>query len=115
MAPSPSLQRLGVWRLLGIAVVLGLGIAWVDSRPTWDDAGITAAAIFSATALLGLTLPRYAWLWALAVGGWIPVLGITLHRNYGAALALLVAFVGAYAGAIARQVLAPPIQNSQRR
>lgn len=97
--------RTKVWIVLGIAVGLGLVIAWVDSRPTWDDAGITAGAIVLVTAVLGLVLPRWAWLWALAVGGWIPVLGIASHRNYGSLLALLIAFAGAYAGALVRNGL----------
>jgi hypothetical protein len=36
------MQRLKFWALLGIALLLGFLITWVDSRPTWDDAGITA-------------------------------------------------------------------------
>ena len=27
------------------ALVVGLSIAWVDTRPTWDDAGITAGSL----------------------------------------------------------------------
>jgi len=36
-------------------VALGVGgmIAYVDSRPTWDDTGVTAAAIFGSCFLLG--------------------------------------------------------------
>ena len=30
--------------LVIVALALGLIIAYVDSRPTWDDAGITAGA-----------------------------------------------------------------------
>ena len=28
-----------------VAFVVGLGIAWLDTRPTWDDAGITAGSL----------------------------------------------------------------------
>lgn len=98
-------QPVQFWSLLGLAIGLGLGIAWVDSRPTWDDTGITAGAIFIVTALLGLVQPTRAWIWALTVGIWIPILGITLHQNYGSILALIVAFVGAYAGALVRRTL----------
>ncbi len=38
--------------LLG-AAVLSLAIAWIDSRPHWDDTGISAGVIFLACALLG--------------------------------------------------------------
>ena len=32
--------------LLPIAIGLGLLIAYVDSRPNWDDTGLTALALF---------------------------------------------------------------------
>ena len=105
------MQRPKFWGLLGIAVLLGLLIAWVDSRPTWDDTGISAAAVFFVAALLGLALPERAWLWALAVGIWIPAYGIIVHGNYGAVLALVVAFVGAYAGALGRKALSALVQT----
>jgi hypothetical protein len=105
------MQRWKLWGLLGTALILGLLIAWVDSRPTWDDSGITAGAVLLVTALFGLALPQRAWLWALAVGSWIPAFGILVHRNYGTALALVVAFGGAYAGALLRKLLMAPIQT----
>ena len=84
--------------LLGVALALGGSIAYLDSRPGWDDTGVTALTIFVGCALLGAAGPRYPWLWALAVGPWIPTLGITRESNYGTLLALPVAFAGAYAG-----------------
>jgi hypothetical protein len=92
--------------LLGIlAVGIGLLIAWIDTRPTWDDTGITVAAIFGSTLLLGAALPGRAWLWALAVGIWIPLFNIVLNSNYGAVASLVVAFAGSYAGAFLRRAL----------
>jgi hypothetical protein len=93
------------WILLVVAVVLGLAIAWVDSRPTWDDTGITVGSVLIVTGLLGLALPERAWLWALAAGAWIPIFSIALHRNFGSLLALVIAFAGAYAGYAARKVI----------
>jgi hypothetical protein len=91
--------------LLAVAVGLGLLIACVDSRPNWDDTGVTAAAILVSCGLLGAASPGRPWLWALAVGLWIPILGITRTRNFGALLALLFAFAGAYAGMAVRKLL----------
>jgi hypothetical protein len=93
--------------LFVIAVALGLFIAYVDSRPNWDDTGITAGAIFVTCGVLAIVSPSRPWLWALAVGIWIPVLGIAMTRNYSAILALVFAFAGAYAGMAFRKVLAP--------
>jgi hypothetical protein len=89
--------------LLVLAVGLGLLIAWVDARPTWDDAGITAAMLVLAAALFGALRPSSAWLWALATGIWIPFWGILANHNYGSLLALIIAFLGAYGGAFARR------------
>ncbi len=93
--------------LLSAAIAVGLLIAWVDSRPTWDDAGITAGVVFLTAAFFSAIRPVRPWIWALAAGAWIPFFGIALHHNSGSLLALAPALVGAYAGAMARRVLAP--------
>ena len=93
-------------RIILFVVALGLGffITLVDRRPNWDDTGVTALGIFLCCCLLSAIDPRRPWLWALAVGLWIPLLGIALQRNYGSLLALVVAFAGAYAGLVIRWV-----------
>jgi hypothetical protein len=88
-----------------VALALGLAIGLVDTSPGWDDAGITAGAILIVGALFGAVDPARAWLWALALGIWIPALNIAMHHNYGSLLVLAFAFGGAYAGALARKVL----------
>ena len=94
--------------LLVIALTIGGLIAYVDSRPKWDDTGVTAAAIFLVCGTLGAARPNRPWLWALAVGVWIPLLGITMSRNFGTLLALPIAFAGAYVGmAIRKGAVAP--------
>jgi hypothetical protein len=97
------------WILLILSAILGSLIAWIDTRPTWDDTGITAATIIIVTAILGAVMPRRAWIWALAVGIWIPVFNIVSNNNYGSILALIVAFIGSYAGVFIRKII-----NSQR-
>ena len=99
--------------LLALAVGLGLLIAWVDSRPTWDDAGITAGAIFLTAALCSALRPSLAWLWALAVGIWVPLWGIIGHHNYGSLLALFAASLGAGAGALGRVLFRPPLKKGE--
>jgi hypothetical protein len=99
------MKRLSFFILLAIAVIFGLLIAWVDSRPTWDDTGITVGVILIVTALLGFASPRRAWLWALAVGIWPPLFALLMHNSLGALIALVVAFIGAYAGALIRRAL----------
>jgi hypothetical protein len=84
--------------LLLLATALGILIAYVDSRPNWDDTGVTAGVVFLCCACLAAIYPKRPWLWALAVGMWIPIGAIIFKQNYGAWLALAVAFAGAYAG-----------------
>jgi len=93
--------------LLAVALVLGGLIAYVDGLPTWDDTGVTAAAVFLTCGVLGFLGPKRPWLWALAVGLWIPLLGILRTQNYGSLLALPIALAGAYVGMAIRKVLAP--------
>jgi hypothetical protein len=52
--------------------------------------------------VFGFIGPNRPWLWALSLGCWIPLLGITLQQNYATLLALLVAFAGAYGGMLIR-------------
>jgi hypothetical protein len=94
--------------LLSLAIALGFLIAWVDSRPSWDDTGVTAGVVFLTAAIFGALRPSRAPLWALAVGIWIPLFGIIVHKNFGSLLALAVAVCGAYAGAMTRRFMAPP-------
>jgi hypothetical protein len=84
--------------LLPVAVCLGLLIAYVDSRPNWDDTGITALALLLSCGVLGALGPERPWLWALAVGAWIPAHEIASSRNFGSLLVFVFAFAGAYTG-----------------
>jgi hypothetical protein len=93
--------------LLVIAVGLGLLIAYADSRPNWDDTGITARVIFVSCGVFGVLGPKRPWLWAVAIGVWIPLLAIAATNNFGSLLALPFAFAGAYAGMVFRKTLLP--------
>lgn len=80
------------------AVAFGAAIAYGDARPTWDDTGITAGAMFLVAAALGCLGPRRAWRSALAVGMWIPVCAFV--RSPGpSTLAMGIALVFPLAGA----------------
>jgi formate-dependent nitrite reductase membrane component NrfD len=89
-----------------IGVVSGLSIAYVDTRPHWDDAGISVLMILSASFVSGAISPQKTWLIALSVGIWIPLFNIASTNNYSSLIALVPAFVGAYAGFLTRKVFA---------
>ena len=82
-----------LWCLL--ATLSGIAIAWNDSRPAWDDAGISAFLIFS----------QKPWIIALVAGIWIPLFSFVSTHNYGGLLALIPGFIGAYAGFLIRKAI----------
>jgi hypothetical protein len=98
------------WVLLIAAVTLGLAIAWVDSRPHWDDTGITAGCLLLGGGALGLIGPRRPWLWALGLGVWIPLYMIlrtpTLANVLGGFVIVAIPMAGAYAGMAVRRLIA---------
>lgn len=93
--------------LLVTAIALGLALGYMDSRPTWNDTGITAGLVFVVAATLGALAPQGPWLWAICVGGFIPVFNIITRSNYGSLMALVFAFAGAYAGMWLRRIVSP--------
>jgi hypothetical protein len=102
------MRRMLLLGLVLVALILGLLLALMDTRPGWNDTGISAFALLAVCAVFGMVSPGRAWLWVLAVGLWMPLLNIAFYHNYGAILAIAFAFVGAYAGAFARKLLTAP-------
>jgi hypothetical protein len=95
--------------LLLVALMLGMLIFMVDSSPGWDDTGVSAAMVLVASGLMGAIHPARAWVWALAVGLWVPLMGLALDPagfHPASVLALAFATVGANAGAIVGRFLA---------
>jgi hypothetical protein len=76
----------------------GLAIAVIDSRPGWDDTGITAGLLAVAAFVVTVVAGRRPWLWALLVGVWTPLAEIPSAGGAGSLLALAIAGMGAYAG-----------------
>jgi hypothetical protein len=81
-----------------LATALGLGITWIDSRPVWDDSGISALMLAIAAFFCGYLAEKKPWLIALAICIWIPAISLFSKINYGSFLALIPGFTGAYAG-----------------
>jgi hypothetical protein len=100
VAAAFALERITTMQkaLYGLALLAGLGAAYIDSRPNWDDTGILAFGILLAAGLIGCLTVRRPWLVGLAVGIWIPLYGILAHHNFASLLALAFALAGAYAG-----------------
>lgn len=86
-----------------LAIILGIAIAWIDSRPNWDDTGISVFMVLLVGLLCGYLASQKPWLIAMAVSAWIPLFSIVSAHNYGAFLALIPGFMGAYIGYFAKR------------
>ena len=84
--------------LVAAAVAAGLAVALLDSRPNWDDTGITAVLLFATAFVVAAVAGRRPWLWALLVGGWTPLLEVTTAGAAGSLIAMVIAALGAGAG-----------------
>jgi hypothetical protein len=93
--------------LLPLAVLTGLAIAWMDGQPGWDDTGISAMALLLAAVTFGLVGRTRPWLWALAVGAWIPLRAVVNGGAWSMLFVLAIPLAGAYAGSGLRRLAGP--------
>ena len=87
------------------SIATGLIIWRIDSRPNWDDTGITAGLILLSTGLISFINPKQPFIWMIAVSVWIPLFGIIKDSNYGTLLTLIIGLIGAYGGSTIRKSL----------
>lgn len=80
------------------AVAIGLAIGYVDSRPTWDDVGVTVSLLLIASAMVAGLSGRRPWLWAVLVGAGVPLFEVAGRGGPASLVALLVAAVGSAIG-----------------
>jgi len=83
------------------ALLAGAGIGYVDSRPTWDDTGITVMALALTALAFSLARPRQWWLWSVLVGVGTPAFAVLSGGSPGTSIALVVALLGGRIGALA--------------
>ena len=86
------------------SVALGLSIAYMDSRPNFDDTGVTVVALIASAGMLGMIGPERPWLWALGVGVWLPLQGIALKHDFTMLIVVLFPLAGAYIGRFLNQL-----------
>ena len=87
-----------------LAAAFGLFIGWIDTRPTWDDAGMTAGFILLTAAIVGAISPRRVWILGLTIGGGVTAMNIALHHSYAASVSLLIGLAGSWLGVGLRRV-----------
>lgn len=86
----------------GLALVAGLAIAWVDTRPGWDDTGITVGLVTIAAGGASLVGAPF-WLAALLVSG--PMIVREIAGGYAVLVSLPIALVAAGLGALVKRAL----------
>jgi predicted acyltransferase len=89
-------RRDGLLALVAAAISVTLG--YLDSRPSWDDTGITAALLLLTSAMSAGLSGRRPWLWALLTGVWIPVFEVWGTAGLASLAALGVSTIGAFGG-----------------
>jgi hypothetical protein len=90
------------WLASAFALAAGLAVAWMDTRPLWDDAGITAGCVFLASALAA-GAGAMPWLVILLTAG--PLVAVEIGGGSGVLIAAVVAAFGAAVGWSLRRVM----------
>jgi len=90
-----------------VAGVIGLTLGYLDSRPSWDDSGITAALLLLTSALVAALSGRRPWLWALLIGIWIPLFEVRGAAGLASLAALALSALGAFGAYLLARVSGP--------
>jgi len=94
--------------LLALAVgAIGLALAYVDSRPSWDDTGITAVLLLLTSATGAAISGRRPWFWALLSGMWVPLLEIRGPSGLASLAAVAISTLGSVGGYLLASVRSP--------
>lgn len=84
--------------LLAVATIFGLFITYVDSSPNWDDTAVIVFVLLIGSGIIGLLIENKPWLYALAIGLWLPLRYIVTAHNLSMLVLLALPFLGVYAG-----------------
>jgi hypothetical protein len=103
--------------LFVLSSIVGLIIAYADSRSTWNDARLTAFLMIMAACGFGMIGPRRPWVWSLAIGAWTPVFACVRTASlepFAMFPVLLFPVAGAYAGMAIRRMLAAAMRRPEQ-
>ncbi|MBI5054496.1 MAG: hypothetical protein HZB52_14695 [Chloroflexi bacterium] len=104
-----------IFALSIVAVILGTLVGFSDFRSKEVQPIVLMILIF--TSIFGFWQPRFGWLWAILIGGGVPAAHFLnlafgfaspypiLPNVFGAFIALIPAFIGAYSGALGKWIL----------
>lgn len=82
--------------LLIVTIITGTILGKIDVSKNWDDTGFMAGLLFLTSLAASLFLPRFAWLWAIIIGGIVFAFNVYYTENYESFVSIPIAFAGAY-------------------
>lgn len=94
-----------------LALVWGSAVGYIDSRPTWDDTGVTVGALVIAAGILGALAPRRWWAVGLLVGVPVVVANHFTTGRFTSVPAIAFALVGAAFGPFLSSAAAGSARN----
>ena len=119
------IKKYTTWIGLAFALAGGVWIGWIDFNN--DEPQAAVLAVLVVTFLLGLALPRQGWLWAVVVSSCLPGMYLVLRLLgyqpvsppspvwFASSLALIPAFIGAYAGVVLRVLSNTVVKTRAKR
>lgn len=98
--PDPRRAQLLTAGVALVALAFGTAVAAIDSRPGWDDTGITAGLLAIGAAVVTAVAGRRPWLWALLVGAPLPIIEVPAAGSWASLAAIVFAAVGSVIGIV---------------
>ncbi|HEY2917025.1 MAG TPA: hypothetical protein VGI98_07415 [Candidatus Limnocylindrales bacterium] len=99
--------------LVVAALVVGSGIGLLDSRPTWDDTGVTVALLVLAGAIFAAVDGRHPWGWALLVGAPLAIIEVPASGSLAPLAGVAFAAVGAAGGWLLARTIGGHVASSE--
>ncbi len=101
LATAAERSREPLWAAFGLAC--GVLIASIDTRPTWDDTGVTAGLLLGSAFVVSAISGRRPLLWGVLVGGPLAAMSVVGGALPVAIVVSAIALGGAGLGWVVRR------------
>lgn len=83
---------------IAVAIGIGCAVGFVDSRPNWDDTGVTVGLLVLTALVLACIRPRVAWVSGLAVSVPVVLFNAITRGGFGSLVGVAISMVSAGIG-----------------
>lgn len=83
---------------IAVAIGVGCAVGFVDSRPNWDDTGVTVGLLVLTALVLACIRPRVAWVSGLAVSVPVVLFNAITRGGFGSLVGVAISMVSAGIG-----------------